>query len=210
MPGTTADTNLGLFIVATNSAAGADALGVLRGIHDYSVVGDSAIGGTAYVWGDVELCDAYKMAWAEYDQSDTLAVASCSSTALGITSAESNTDGSWFYAVSGTGVGKLAYTTAQSTNAVTTKTAMGFSTDTTLIKILRLGHQVVKLNTGATKIGTDAGAGSWTVVVLENWFKAQGYNLQQLDPTKHDNVTLTKPRFWSKLLVRNTAGHTTE
>ena len=74
MPGTTAETNLGLFIVATGAAA--DSVGILRGIHDFSAVGDSATDGTSWVLGDVELHDSYKVVQFEYDTSDTMAVAS--------------------------------------------------------------------------------------------------------------------------------------
>jgi len=209
MPGTTAGTDLGLFIVATNTAAGADALGVLQGIHDYSVVGDSAVAGTSWVLGEVELCDQYSPIWIEYDQTDTMAVASNSSTTLTITSLEDNIDTSWIFNTT-SGVKQLSFLVASASGSATQKTAMGWTAADTCIKILRLGHQVAKLNTAGTKIGTDAAAGSWTVVVLENWFKADGYPLTMLDPTKHDNLTLTNARFFAKILARNTIGHTTE
>jgi hypothetical protein len=88
--------------------------------------------------------------------------------------------------------------------------AMGWTAADTCIKILRLGHQLVKINTNADKIGSDAAVGSWTVCILENWFEADGYPLQMLNPVKHDALTLTGARFYAKLLARNTAGHTTE
>jgi hypothetical protein len=207
MPGVTAGTDLGLFIRA--ATAGADALGTLRGLHDFSVVGDSLVAGTAWVLGDVELCDQYQPIWVEYDQTDTAAVASNSGTTLTITSLEDNIDTSWIFNTT-SGVKELSFLTASASGSATQKTGMGWTAADTVIKILRLGHQLVKLNTAADKIGTDAGAGSWTVVVLENWFESTEYNLQQLDPTKHDNQTLTNARFYAKLLVRNTAGHTTE
>lgn len=210
MPGSTAETDLGLFIVATNSAAGADALGVLRGTHDYSVVGDSAVAGTSWVWGEVQLCDQYTPIWVEYDQSDTAAVASTSSTTVTITSLEDNIDTSYLVKTDGAGTCETAFLTASASGSATSKTATGWSAADTVIKVLRLGHQVAKLNTGATKIGTDAGAGSWTVFVLENWFKADGYPLTMLDPTKHDNLSLTGASFYAKIIARNTAGHTTE
>ena len=210
MPGVTAETDLGLFIVGTNTAAGVDALGVLQGLHDYSVVGDSATAGTSWVFGDVELCDQYQPVWIEYDQSDTAAVASTSSTTVTITSLEDNIDTSYLVKTDGAGTCHTAYLTASASGSASSKTATGWAAADTVIKVLRLGHQVAKLNTAADKIGTDAAAGTWTVFVLENWFEAAGYPLQQLDPTKHDNLSLTKARFYAKILVRNTAGHTTE
>lgn len=207
MPGATADTNLGLFIVGAST--GPDALGTLRGLHDYSVVGDSNVNGTSWVYGTVELCDRYQPLEVEYDQSDTMAVASNSGTTLTITSLEDNIDTSWIY---NTTKKELAFLTASASGSATQKTAMGWEANDTCIKILRLGHQVAKLNSAATKIGTDAAAGTWTVMIMENWFEdmAGGYSPQMLNPTLHDNLTLVSPRFWSVLLVRNTAGHTTE
>ena len=207
MAGATADTNLGLFIVG--ASAGADALGTLQGLHDYSVVGDSLVAGTAWVFGEVELCDQYSPVWAEYDQTDTMAVASNSSTTLTITSLEDNIDTSWIFNTT-TAVKELSFLTASASGSATQKTAMGWTAADTCIKILRLGHQLAKLNTAATKLGTDAAAGSWTVCILENWFQADGYPLTMLNPVKHDNLTLSNARFFAKLLVRNTVGHTTE
>lgn len=207
MPGATADTDLGLFIVGAST--GPDAVGTLRGLHDYSEVGDSSVLGTSWVYGNVELCDRYNVLEVEYDQSDTMVVASNSGTTLTITSLEDNIDTSWVYNVTQK---ELAFLTASASGSATQKTAMGWAANDVAIKILRLGHQVAKLNTAATKIGTDAAAGTWTVFILENWFEdmAGGYAPQMLDPTKHHGLTLVSPRFWSKLLVRNTAGHTTE
>ncbi len=208
MPGVTAGTDLGLAITASGAAA--DSIGALVALHDYSVVGDSSVLGTSWVYGRVELNDQYTPFNVEYDQSDTAAVASTAGTTVTITSLEDNIDTSWLYAVSGTGAGKLAFLTASASGSATSKTATGWDSTTTVIKILRIFHQLAKLNTAATKIGTDAAAGSWTVCILENMFEANGYPLQRLDPTKHDNLTLANPRFYANLLVRNTAGHTTE
>lgn len=206
MPGVTADTDLGLFIVGTGAAA--DSLGCLTSKYTYSATNVSNVAGTLWTDVEVELHDQYTPVWVEFDQADTMAVASTSTTTVTITSLEDNIDTSWLYAVSGTGIGKLAFLTASASGSATSKTATSWDNTTTVIKILRLGHPLAKLNSTADKIGTDAAAGSWTVYVLETWFEAQGYPLQRLNPTKHDNLTLTSPRFYAKVLVRNTAGHT--
>lgn len=207
-PGVTADTNIGFFI--KSAAAGLDAIGVLRGIHDYSVVGDSLVAGTAWVWGEVELCDQYSPLWVEYDQADTVA-ASTVTTALTITSLTADIDTTWFFSTNGSGTGALHYavSTASGVGVLKTAPATAWSA-TTVIKILRLGHQLAKLNTNQDKIGTDGADGSWTCFVLENWFQANGYPLQQLNPTKHDALVLTGARFFAKVLARNTAGHTVD
>lgn len=206
MPGVTADTDLGLFVLGASAAA--DALGVIRG--PFAVADNASVLGTKWTLADVELFDQYTPVMVEYDQSDTMAVASNSGTTLTITSLEDNIDTSWFYAVSGTNSGKLSFLVSSASGSATQKTAMGYASDTTGIKILRLGHQVAKLNTAGTKIGTDAAAGTWTVCILENYIDApqNGIQMALLDPTKHDDLTLTSPRFYAKLLVRNTAGHT--
>lgn len=206
MPGVTADTDLGFFIAGTGAAA--DAVGFLTGKYTYAATNRALVDGTQYVEVEVEVNDQYTPTWCEYDQADTMAVASTSGTTVTVTSLEDNIDTSWLYAVAGTGIGKLSFLTASASGSATAKTATGWDSSTTLIKILRLGHQLAKLNSAGTKIGTDAGAGSWTVAILENWFEAQGYPLQRLNPMKHDNLTLTAARFYTKLLVRNTFGHT--
>lgn len=208
MPGVTADQDLGFIIKLTG--AGADAVGTLRNKYAYSATNTSNIGGSQYVFVEVELFDQYQPVEIEYDQTDTLAVASTSGTTITITSLTADIDGSWLYAVSGTGAGKLAYLVSTASGSAVSKTATGWDSTTVCIKILKIGHQLVKINTAADKIGTDAADGSWTVVVLENWVDAPGHEKRQLDPTRHDNVTFTNPRFYSKILVRNTIGHTTE
>jgi len=208
MPGVTAETDLGVFI--TGATAIADMLGTLRGLHDFSVVADSLVAGTAWVLGDVELCDQYTPLWVEYDQSDTIAVTSTSTTTVTITSLENNIDTSYLFSTNGSGTGLTAFVDTSASGSCTTLNSTAWTSATNVIKILRLGHPLAKINTAATMIGTDAAAGSWTVFVLENWFEAANYPLQMLDPTKHDNLSLTKARFYAKLLVRNTAGHTTE
>lgn len=206
MLGATADTDLGLAIVATGS--GTDFLGTATGKWVYATSSTSALTGATWAFIEIELVDRYAPVWVEYDQTDTMAVASTSGTTVTVTSLEDNIDESWFYAVSGTGAGKLAFLTASASGSATSKTATGWDSTTVLIKILRFGHPIAKLNTAANKIGTDAAAGSWTICVVETWFEAQGYPLTRLDPTKHDNLTLTGARFYANVLIRNTAGHT--
>lgn len=203
MLGATADTDLGLAIIG--ASAGTDSIGILKGT---CTVAESAnVGGTAYNFKKVELNDPYQIMEVEYDLTDTMAVASTSGTTVTITSLEDNIDGSWLYST----VSKnLFFLTASASGSATSKTATSWTSADTVIKILRFGHPLAKLNSAATKIGTDAAAGSWTVTILENWFEdpAGGYGPTRLDPTKHNAITLTNPRFWSKLLARNTAGHT--
>lgn len=200
MLGATADTDLGLAIIG--ASAGTDSLGILKGTC--TVAESAAVAGTAWNYKTVELNDVYEIMEVEYDQADTMAVASTSTTTVTVTSLEDNIDGSWLYS---TVTKTLFFVTASASGSCTTKTASGWTSADTLIKILRFGHPLAKLNTAATKIGTDAAAGSWTVTILENWFEDVDRGPVRLDPTKHNGITLTSPRFWSKLIARNTAGH---
>lgn len=199
-PGVTGETDLGFAILA--AAAGTDAIGFIRGAN---TSGDSLQAGTAYALREVELIDEYKIIEMEYDQTDTMAVTSNSGTTLTITSLEDDIDGSWIY---NTTLKELSYLTASASGSATQKTAMGWAANDTCIKILRLFHPLVKYVTNRTKLGTDAAAGTGTVCILENYFEDVNIGKVQLDPTKHDNLTLVNPRFYSRFVMRNTAGHT--
>lgn len=202
MRGVTAGTDLGLVILATG--AGADTVGYLKGAH--AVAADSVVAGTLWTYREIEIPDSIELQELEYSQADTMAVASTSGTTVTVTSLEDNIDTGWLYAVSGTGAGKLAFLTASAAGSATSKTATGWDSTTTLIKIVPICHKIVKLNTAGTKIGTDAAAGSYTVFVFETWFQAKGYSKQLLDPTKHDDLTLTNARFFARLAIRANAG----
>ncbi len=211
MPGVTAETDLGLLILATSAAA--DAIGFQCGLRDASETTDSAANGTAWNLETVVPCFSGVIVRAEYDQADTAAVASNSGTTLTITSLEDNIDTSWIYAVGGTGAGELSFLATSASGSAVQKTAMGWSSDTTVIKIPRLFHPLVKLNSTSDKIGTDAAAGSWTVVVIQNWIKNVSRAWEILDPTKHDNLsglnaTGLATKFYADLLVRNSAAYT--
>ena len=184
IPGVTADTDLGLLKLAT--AAGTGSVGFL----DKAIAAadtDSSVLGTGWNLQDVELIHPFYVTDVEYDQSTTMAVASNSSTTLTVTSLEDNIDTSWVYATTGTKAGYLSFLVSSAAGSATEKTAMGFSTDTTLIKILRLFHRVAYLNSTFDKIGTQAAAGSWTTRILGNKFKVNG-RWSHLDPRYHDNT----------------------
>lgn len=206
MAGATGETDLGVAILGASAAT--NSLGLTTGPWDYDTLGTSAVTGATWKFMEVELFDRYAPVWVEYDQSDTMAVASTSGTTVTISSLEDNINGSFLYAVAGTGAGKLAFVQDSAAGSCVSKTATGWDSTTTVIKILRFGHGLAKLNSAATKIGTDAAAGSWTIAVLETYIEAVGIPLQLIDPSKHDNLTLTNARFYAKVAVRDTIGHT--
>jgi len=211
MAGVTAETDLGLLILATS--AGADVMGILQG-QLASTVTDSLAAGTVWNQRLVHPTTPMRVIRCKYDTADTAAVVSTSTTTVTITSLEDNIDTSYLYAVSGTGIGTLAFVATSASGSCVTKTATGWDSTTTVIKILRLFHQVAKLNTTSDKIGTDAAAGSYTLLILQNTISYGGIGAEPLDPTKHDNLTLLSNygdiAFHAQIAVRNSGPYTTE
>jgi len=201
-PGLT--TNLGR--VTLSPAAGVDTIGTLRGKHLTAL--DSTILGTLWTFAEIELSDQYLLIEAEYDQVTKLDVASTSTLTVTITSLEDDIDNAWLYSIAGTNSNLLAFLTASTGGAGTSKTATGWDSTTDVIKILPVGKQLAFMTTDRTKLANQPAIGTWTVFVLENYFQDDSRPKQLLDPTKHDNLTLSNARFYSKLLIRNTAGHT--
>lgn len=203
--GTTAETNLGLLIVASSAAA--DTVGVLKQQYA-STETDSTASGTVWTRKTLEHVAPMYVLDMDYDTSDTMAVASTSSTTVTITSLEDNIDTSWLYAVSGTGQYGVYFIDTSASGSCTTKTATGWDSTTTCLKILRLFHQLAKLNTAATKIGTDAAAGSWTCLILNNYVLKGGKKFD-LDPTLHNGLTFdAATRIVAQVGVRNALSYT--
>ena len=207
MRGVTAETDLGTVIAATSAIA--DTVGFLKG--DHPVASDAVVAGTTWVYSEVELPSHVQLLHLEYDQVDDMDVASTSGTTVTITSLEDNIDTGWLYAVSGTGSGLLAYIATSASGSCVTKTATGWDSTTDVIKILPICHKLAKLTAASTtvetRLGTDAAAGSAPVFVYETWFQANGYPKQLLNPTLHDNLTLTGARFWARLAITASAGN---
>ncbi len=207
MPGVTADTDLGVLILAT-SACG-DAVGILRQQLSSST-SDTLVAGTVWNTRQVEPITPMRVLEVEYDQADTAAVASTSTTTVTITSLEDNIDTSYLYAATGTGAYLLAYLASSASGSATSKTSTGWDSTTTVIKILRLFHQLAKINAAADKIGTDAAAGSWTCLIMNNYFKFNG-DKQYLDPTKHDNKSFgASAKFFAEVCARNAGPQTVD
>lgn len=212
MPGVTAETDLGVLIPGTGAIA--DAVGTLTG-PILAADTNTLVDGTA--WLTKPVCPIAPMAVVrvDYDLVDDADVASTSGTTVTISSLEDNIDTSYLYAVSGTGAGLLAFVATSASGSCVTKTATGWDSTTDVIKILRLFHQLAKINSTSDKIGTDAAAGSWTIVVLQNYISHVGRPSDVLDPTKHDNLsglsaTGMGTRFYADVAVRNSAAFTTE
>lgn len=209
MPGVTAETDLGVLILATS--AGADAIGLLSG-QLASTVTDTLAAGTVWQVKNVQPAAPMHVIESEYDLTDTMAVASTSSTTVTITSLEDNIDTSYLYAVSGTGAGSLYFVATSASGSCVTKSATGWDSTTACVKILRLFHQLAKLNSTSDKIGTDAAAGSYTCVVLQNWLRSNG-SRNYLDPTKHSGLTglstaYLGTKFFADICVRNGTPYT--
>lgn len=207
MPGVTQATNMGLAILG--DAASAQAIGWLKGAH--AVAKDSTQTGTIWTFRDVELIRPAQLVEWECSQvaADTIGITSVSGTTVTPAGTEENGgDTSWYYAVSGTGAKLLSFNTAVNGGTATSRTATGWDSTTKIIKIPRIFMRTLLLNTAKTKIKSQAAVGALTVDVMETYIvdNKAGITKQQLDPTKHDNLTLINPTFSVRVLHRVTVG----
>lgn len=201
MPGVTDDQDRSVFIVA--SGAGADALGVLASIHDFSVTGDSTpeLGDADILVGVHEFEPGCEVAALMADDADNdVDVASATTTVITITSVEDDIDGAWVYVRAGTGIGQLGYCTASASGTLTLKSALTTTLDSTskLLIMRPAAWQLVEINTAADKIKSTAAAGSLPWRVIENQYRFQGSETwERLNPTKHHNKQLNglAPQF---------------
>lgn len=208
MRGATPGTNGGQLIVAAGALA--DVVGVLEELHDFSVSGDSAIAGTAWVKRKVTI-NPFAVYRAEYDATDDADVASVSGTGVTITSLEDDIDAGWLLGDDGF----LTFLTASTSGSATAKDnletgpATAWSSTTDVIKILPQFHQLAKINAAGNKLGTDAAAGSGLIVVLENYIQFDGISKPEiLDPTKHSGLRLTNAKAFSDIRFRDHAFQT--
>lgn len=191
-------------------ATGADAIGILVPLQDFSVVGDTdTYSGSAHVLKEVDPFYPGCLVAAEYDQTDTMAVASYSAPTITVTSLEDDIDGSWVYVVSGTGAGQLGFLVTSASGSAALKSAFTTALDNTsvLIKILRVGHGLLKMNATCDKLGTDAAAGTFTARVIKNQMKYAGQEgWIDMDPGLHHNLQLSglSPVFRSIITPINT------
>lgn len=212
MRGATPGTNQGFAIVAASAVA--DFLGVLAELHANSAAGaDSKQDGTAYTRRKV-IINPLAVWRSQYDTADDMDVASVSGTTVTVTSLEDDIDGGWLLGDDGSGAygtgttgARLSYITTAAAGSCTTKedNSAIWTSATDLLKVLPLMHQLIKVNTAADKLGTDAAAGSGRASVIENYIEAQGVPLQPLDPTKHSGLTLFNPKVYSDIRFLNHA-----
>jgi hypothetical protein len=214
MPGVTAATDLGVLIVA--SGAGADAIGVLQGDLPVSVT-DTLVAGTVWNTRLVHPVIPMRVLRIPYALSSTAVLTSNTATAVVCTTEanlEDNIDTSYLYAYDGTGEGELSFLVASASGGATQKTAMGWSSDTYVVKILRLFHQLATLNSTSDKLGTVAAAGSWKCLILQNTINYAGSGDVPLDPTKHDNLSglnaYADLEFAAQVGVRNAGPYTVD
>lgn len=207
--GVTAGSNMGALIIS--GAAAADAVGILLNQFRNSVEVDSTIEtGAVRTLADVEMLAPGDLVAVEYDLTDTVAVASGSTTTGVVTSSDDET-GCWHYYVSGaTNSGYLAYIKSYSGDTATYKSALAADPSLgspVVIRIVAPGRTLVKLNTAATKLGTDAGEGTADVLVLKNEFAYDGQDWIELDYVKHHGLNLLgkNPKFRAILAFTNCA-----
>lgn len=145
---------------------------------------------------------------AEYDQADTMAVASTSTTTVTVTSLEDDIDTGWIFMVSATVSGNdanLRQLAASASGSATMDSALagGNETSGTAIKVLPVNHKLVDLNAEATGIATDAAAGDCiSLTNIENYLKDDGIPFQPLRARKHRALNLTgNAKFFSAIAM---------
>lgn len=194
MPGVTAENNRSVAIVATG--AGADSIGLLAELHDFSVTGDSVpdTGAALIQRGVIPFLPGCEVAADMADDAaNDVDVASATSTVITITSVEDNIEGSWIYVRAGTGAGLLLYCKESAAGTMTLKNASSTTLDNTskLVILRRLFHKLVELDSTGTKIKSTAAAGSLPWRVIGNQFRKAGQEVWvDLDPAKHHNLNL--------------------
>ncbi len=206
MRGVSDDTDEGMAVIGAPTYA--DALGVIEEAVAITET-DSAIGGTAVLLKKVSI-GPHHVYLCEYSQTaaDNVAPTSASSsTTFNLTSIEA-ISGGFIYIVSGASKGQLQYIVADTTNALTTKTAFDpvADTDAYVLKVLPRHTKLLDLNTAALKIKSAAAAGSGKLLVLENYIEADNIPFQRLDPTKHSGLTgldTQHVKFWAELTIRS-------
>jgi len=185
--GATAGTDQPFAILGTGALA--DVLGVMEEEHVNTVAGDdSNTGGTNYTRKKL-IINPLAVFEIEYDQTDIVTVTSTSSTTVTITSLENNIDGGYLYAPAGTGLGRLTFLTASASGSATSKETTGWASDTDVIKILPLMHQILKITATGDLIGTDAAAGSGRATIIDSYIEADSIARTTLNPVTHSGLT---------------------
>lgn len=209
MPGTTAETNLGVAI-KNSATSNADVLGVLAELHDYSVTGDALVNGSKQWFamnGEsagffpsriVQLSSMATLVRVDYDLSGTskadVAGYNAGTKTVTITNLEDNIDTGFLYVVDGTGAGQIEFIAKSASGSCILASAFSTDLDTSsdVVKILPLFHQfivwTVPSGTAETKVGTTAAAGTGRCIVLERHIVRNG-NDEMLDPDYHGGLT---------------------
>ncbi len=184
----------GCIVLADETAA--DVVGVLVALHDYSEVGDSdTYTGAANVMAEVDPFYPGCLVAVEYDLTDTMAIATMTSTVkVAVSSIIAEACGGWLYCYSGTGVGQLAFVKYNDNTDLYLKSALTtawIAADSTLVHILPLFWKTHNLIATMDKFGTDAAAGTFYATTLRNQFKYDGQEgWIDLDPGLHHNLQL--------------------
>jgi len=145
---------------------------------------------------------------AEYDQADTMAVASTSTTTFTVTSLEDDIDTAWIFMVTSAVTGdayNLRQLTASASGSATMDSALtgGNETSGTAIKILPVNHKTSDLNAAGTGLGTNAAIGSGVALtIIENFLRDDGISFQPLRARSHRGLDLTsKAKFFAAIAM---------
>lgn len=207
MRGATAETNKGMVIVG--APAYADAIGILLE-EALSSVTDSNADGTAEIRRKVAIAPSGTM-MVEYSQAaaDDVAVTSSSGTTITVGSLEDDIDGGFILVVNSTNSNlQLRLLTASAAGSATMKSALStnLTSSDNIIKILPRYHQLVDLNTAATRVLTAAAAGTGRLCVVENYIQDVDIPLRPLSPLTDSPRTLSsRGKIFAEVTMQNSA-----
>lgn len=180
-----------LQLVASNTTAFADAVGILREAH--ATAADTDAAGTIFTTHPVQLIDTGRLVLVEYSLASgdlITCTQAVSTTTITVTNLEDDIDTGALYVAAGVGIGQMNYLTAAAAGSATLKAAFGTSLDTTskFVKILPRFHQKVGLTADGTKLGSYAAVGVHNFSVIDTLIERNN-RMEQFNPKIHSALT---------------------
>lgn len=201
--GATPGTNQGFAIIAPASCAGV--LGVTTKAHTLiATQTDSKQDGSVYTREKLIVnSDAVFLCELSAPATAAIAVASTSTTTVTVTNLEDDIDGGWLWGSDG----QVQWIAAAAAGSCTTKTATGWTSATTISRLLPLFKILQDLNATADKLLPAAAIGTGKVISVENWIQLAGGKREVLDPTKHSGNTypIATTKLFASIMFQNHA-----
>lgn len=201
IPGSTADQDIGVFMLAAGagSTAPVDVVGFVGAAYASTRTDANPDGGSSATFGTlvgVHLVLPGDIVCGEYNDAVVVDVASNSTTTLTITSLADQYDGGWFLATAGTGIGQLVYMEASASGSGTLRDAptTAFDSTTDGILVQPAGKLLIPSSAGGRLINSYAASTNCVTkfAILKNELTYQGKSgWVQMQPQLHSNLQLS-------------------